>query len=313
MLGRYGRVIAALGGLIVALGCAGYGVGEPAAKHPNPAATQEQTKPQPPSPATSKASEPPAGNCNGAKTGEDDASCYARRSVEATERQADDADTSISLGAIEAGGLVLSLIFTGWAALSAAKATGVARMAAEDAAKSAAASQQQVDYMRRASRAGLAFSYTVRPDLNGGRLNGVVVHARLANTGATAARQFASFMTPEYGVAPLPDPVVFHVPRRALGSQSLAASDSVLSGGVAISVDDLIAAYEGKQWLAILTCGVFQDIFDDKAVEIEESCVRLMILKDPRDDDWDKVQGQQNGPIMTPRIENYRVIEAAAS
>ncbi|HET9160243.1 MAG TPA: hypothetical protein VFN88_06495, partial [Caulobacteraceae bacterium] len=166
---------AALGGLTLALVRVGDGVGQPAsdAPHTNAPAKQQQTPATSPPPKTSEAAK---ARCKGAKEGEADTDCYARRAAEATERQADDADTGVILGWVQAGGLLLSLFFTGWAALSAARATKVAHDAQEDAEDSIEVSRlsaeaaklsakASADTAAEAARANAIASETARLDL----------------------------------------------------------------------------------------------------------------------------------------------------
>jgi hypothetical protein len=138
MLKRYGRVVAAIGGLAVAVALAGHAAGQSIGQSPDQKpATKVQDSLQPNPPGEEKAKAPSAG-CEGAKAGEDAQLCFERRAVEAAEHQAYEADRSgrflvrnFWLGTVQAVATILSVFFTAWAAVAAARAARSAQVAAD--------------------------------------------------------------------------------------------------------------------------------------------------------------------------------------
>jgi hypothetical protein len=166
MSSRNWPAFAVLGGLIVSFVCAYPGVGKPSSEGPHSTAEEEQTGAPSPVPNVVHAPKGDESGCDGAKAHEDAATCYSRRSAEATERQADEARASTKLDFVQAGGLLLSLVFTGWAAISAARATRVAQEAAVDAEKSLAISMKSADASARAAEAAHRYAEGVEKQLS---------------------------------------------------------------------------------------------------------------------------------------------------
>lgn len=138
MFGRNGRYRFAFGGLVLALLLVGHSVGQPTSNGPNRDPAPKQQSADPKQAVTEKQTQPPTTTCDGSKPGEGDDLCYERRGVEAAEQQAAEAANagrmsakSFWLGVLQAGATVLSVFFTGWAALAAAHAARSAKQAVD--------------------------------------------------------------------------------------------------------------------------------------------------------------------------------------
>lgn len=163
---RNWSTFASLGGLILSLTCANPGVSKPASEGPHPIADEKKSDAPPSVQSVILAPKGDRSHCEGAKPHEDAATCYSRRSTEATERQSAEARVSTKLGFVQAIGLLLSLVFTGWAALSAARATRIAQRAAADADKGLEISQTSADAAVKAAQAALRYADGIEKQLS---------------------------------------------------------------------------------------------------------------------------------------------------
>jgi hypothetical protein len=163
---RNWSTFASLGGLILSLTWANPGVSQPASEGPHPIAEEKKSDGPPSVPSVILALKGDRSHCEGAKPHEDAATCYSRRSTEATERQSAEARISTKLGFVQAIGLLLSLVFTGWAALSAARATRIAQRAAADADKGLEISQKSADAAVMAAQAALRHADGIEKQLS---------------------------------------------------------------------------------------------------------------------------------------------------
>jgi hypothetical protein len=241
-------------------------------------------------PAIRETAKAPAAHCERTQPGEDDSACYLRRATEAAESQARAARVGAALGYLQAAGLLLSLVFTGWAALSAARATKVAIRAEADAektikaaAKSAKALLATAQLMKRSQQPYFDLDgWTAIQREEGGGPASLHFIARWKNTGHTQARQISTcivrgVVTPQVAEAGV---LIVH-PTAGAARPTLGAGQGVDTSMVGVSMEASVQAANNEMVLLLYSRITFQNPLDNSA-DFNEACTKVVMLSDPR-------------------------------
>lgn len=152
-----GIIIAAVGGIVaVVLATSGYQILNEAEEQPYPAYNYQPARDHLPwtapkyAPVTAIPYEP---HCDDPKEREDADLCAQWASVQAVEESNRLARISMRITALEFGALIVSLIFTGWAAMAAAKAAHLAEETTKGADRAIAEAARGADAMGYAAKA----------------------------------------------------------------------------------------------------------------------------------------------------------------
>lgn len=147
--GYWRFIVAAVSGLVfLALSTAGYQILNEAEEQPYPAYEYQPARDHLPwaapkyAPVTPIPYEP---HCDDPKERDDADLCAQWAAVQAVEESNRLSRIGIRVNALEFGALIVSLIFTGWAAMAAAKAARIAEEATKDADKALAIAERNAD------------------------------------------------------------------------------------------------------------------------------------------------------------------------
>ena len=225
---------------------------------------------------TKIASAPYQPNCAAPKSRDDADLCAQWASVQAVGESNRITRLSILITGLEFGALIISLFFTGWAALAASKAARIAEEATKDAddaiaiaRQSAAAAERQVAISEEASRKELQ-AYVVIGGLiaNGfGPNSAPMFQVQLINTGKTPARNLKAsllfYLLSEGCFPPTQRPDVSQLPSQTIGADKPVHGKIEFEGGRQFLEAEWEALKEGRLKAFAAVYATYEDIFGE--------------------------------------------------